>query len=37
MKFKKIAGKPKQVEVINELMALYGKRPAFMDELREIK
>jgi hypothetical protein len=36
-RYKKIAGKPKQVEVINELMGLYKKRPAFIDELEKIK
>jgi uncharacterized protein (UPF0305 family) len=37
MRYKKIAGKPKQVELINELMGLYKKRPAFIDELGKIK
>lgn len=36
-RYKKIAGKPKQVEAINELMGLYKKRPAFIDELEKIK
>jgi hypothetical protein len=36
-RYKKIAGKPKQVEAINELKNLYKKRPAFIDELEKIK
>ena len=36
-KYKKIAGKLKQVELINELMDLYKKRPAFLDELEKLK
>lgn len=36
-KYKKIAGKPNQVELINELMGLYNKRPAFLDELGKMK
>lgn len=35
-RYKKIAGKPNQVELINELMSLYKKRPAFIDELGKI-
>ncbi|KYD11534.1 hypothetical protein MXL46_04845 [Heyndrickxia sporothermodurans] len=36
-RYKKIVGKPKQLELINELIALYRKRPAFLDELGKIK
>lgn len=36
-KFKKIAGKENQEALINELTALYRKRPAFVDELSKIK
>ncbi|MDZ5473296.1 hypothetical protein SM124_16380 [Bacillus sp. 31A1R] len=36
-KFKKIAGKTKQVDLVKELMGLYVKRPAFMDELGKVK
>jgi uncharacterized protein (UPF0305 family) len=36
-RYKKIAGKQKQEEVINELNGLYKKRPAFIDELGKIK
>ncbi|MEK4870268.1 SWIM zinc finger family protein [Niallia sp. FSL W8-1348] len=36
-RYKKIAGKPQQVELINELIGLYKKRPAFIDELGKIK
>jgi hypothetical protein len=36
-KYKKIAGKPNQVELINELMGLYNKRPAFLDELGKMQ
>jgi chromosomal replication initiation ATPase DnaA len=36
-RYKKISGKPKQEELINELMGLYKKRPAFIDELWKIK
>ena len=36
-RYKKIAGKPKQEEVMHELMGLYKKRPAFIDELGKIK
>jgi hypothetical protein len=35
--YKKVAGKPKHVEAINELMGLYKKRSAFIDELEKIK
>lgn len=35
--YKKLAGEPKQVELIKGLMGLYGKRPAFIDELSKIK
>ncbi|MEG9298253.1 hypothetical protein V6B33_17455 [Mangrovibacillus sp. Mu-81] len=35
--YKRIAGKPKQVELIDELMELYKRRPAFLDELGKIK
>ncbi|WP_318503087.1 hypothetical protein [Bacillus sp. T3] len=34
--YKKIAGKPKQVDLINELMSLNKKRPAFLDELGKL-
>ncbi|WP_243096858.1 hypothetical protein [Thermohalobacter berrensis] len=36
-KFKKIAGKKKQGEMINELSIKYKRRPAFLDELEKIK
>lgn len=36
-RYKKIAGKSNQVELVNELMGLYKKRPAFIDELGKIK
>lgn len=36
MRYKKIAGKSKQMELINELMSLYKNRPAFIDELSKI-
>lgn len=36
-KFKKSAGQPKQIELIDELRSLYKKRPAFLDELGKIK
>jgi len=36
-RYKKIAGKKNQEEIINELIALYRKRPAFVDELSKIK
>jgi hypothetical protein len=35
--YKKIAGKPKQVKLIDELMELHKRRPAFLDELGKIK
>lgn len=35
-RFKKFAGKQKQIELKNELMKLYRKRPAFIDELGKI-
>lgn len=35
-RYKKIAGKPKQEELISELKGLYRKRPAFIDELGKI-
>lgn len=35
-KYKKIAGPKKQDELINELIHLYQKRPAFVDELRKL-
>lgn len=37
LRYKKIVGKPKQVEMIDELMDLYRKRPAFIDELGKVK
>jgi len=36
-RYKKLAGKKDQEEIINELIALYRKRPAFVDELTKIK
>ncbi|MFL0197724.1 hypothetical protein ACJDU8_19445 [Clostridium sp. WILCCON 0269] len=36
-KYKKIAGKKKQECMINELSALYRKRPAFLDELSKVR
>ncbi|OOM78355.1 hypothetical protein CLPUN_19640 [Clostridium puniceum] len=36
-RYKKIAGKQNQTQMINELIALYRKRPAFLDELSKIK
>lgn len=36
-RYKKIAGKKNQEHMINELSALYRKRPAFVDELNKIK
>lgn len=36
-RYKKIAGKKNQEYIINELSALYRKRPAFVDELSKIK
>jgi hypothetical protein len=36
-RYKKIVGKQKQLELIYELMDLYRKRPAFIDELGKIK
>ncbi|MFB6468187.1 hypothetical protein ACE38V_15500 [Cytobacillus sp. Hz8] len=36
MRYKKTAGKSKQMELINELMSLYKNRPAFIDELSKI-
>ena len=35
-RYKKIAGKPKHEELIHQLMGLYKKRPAFIDELGKI-
>lgn len=35
-RYKKIAGKKNQDELIQELIALYRKRPAFLDELSKI-
>lgn len=35
-RFKKIAGKKNQEDVINELICLYRKRPAFVDELTKL-
>lgn len=35
-RYKKIAGKQKQVELINEFKVLYKRRPAFIDELGKI-
>lgn len=36
-KYKKIAGKESQTQIINELIALYRKKSAFLDELSKIK
>lgn len=36
-KYKKVAGKQSQTPIINELIALYRKKPAFLDELSRIK
>jgi len=36
-KYKRIAGKQSQTPIINELIALYRKKPAFLDELSRIK
>ncbi|AIS52840.1 SWIM zinc finger domain-containing protein [Thermoanaerobacter kivui] len=36
-RYKKIAGEKSQKEIKNELMSLYKKRPAFIDELSKIK
>lgn len=36
-RYKKIAGEQSRKEIINELMRLYKKRPAFIDELSKIK
>jgi len=36
-KYEKIAGKESQKRVLNELSALYRRRPAFLDELSKIK
>ena len=36
-KYSKFAGKPKQIELIDKLIDLYKKRPAFVDELGQIK
>lgn len=36
-KYKKIAGKQSQIPIVNELIALYRKKPAFLDELSRIK
>ncbi|WP_394234906.1 SWIM zinc finger domain-containing protein [Niallia oryzisoli] len=36
-KYRKFAGKPKQIELIDELIDLYKKRPAFVDELGQVK
>ncbi|MGB9813896.1 MAG: SWIM zinc finger family protein [Thermovenabulum sp.] len=36
-RYKKIAGEKSQKEIINDLMSLYKKRPAFIDELSKIK
>ena len=35
--YKKIAGNDKKNEIIDELKALYKRKPAFMDELSKIK
>jgi len=35
-RYKKIAGNQKQEEIINELHAVYNKRPAFVDELSKL-
>ncbi|MGG7621276.1 SWIM zinc finger family protein [Bacillus coreaensis] len=35
-RYKKLSGKPKQQELISELMGLYKKRPAFIDELGKL-
>ncbi|MFW2490396.1 SWIM zinc finger family protein [Clostridium chromiireducens] len=36
-KYKKIAGKQSQIPIINELIALHRKKPAFLDELSRIE
>lgn len=36
-KYKKVAGKQSQIPIINELIALYRRKPAFLDELSKIK
>ncbi|OOM73782.1 hypothetical protein [Clostridium sp. BL-8] len=36
-KYKKIAGKQSETPIINELIALYRKKPAFLDELSKVK
>lgn len=36
-RYKKVAGKENQEKIINDLIALYRKRPAFVDELSKIK
>ena len=36
-KSKNISGTKKHETIINELIALYKKRPAFMDELSKVK
>lgn len=36
-RYKKIAGKKNQQEMINELSVLYKRRPAFIDEISKIK
>lgn len=36
-RYKKIAGKQSETPIINELIALYRKKPAFLDELSRIK
>lgn len=35
-RYKKLSGKPKQQELISELIGLYKKRPAFIDELGKL-
>ncbi|NOW04312.1 SWIM zinc finger family protein [Clostridium beijerinckii] len=36
-KYKKIAGEQSQIPIVNELIALYRKKPAFLDEFSRIK
>lgn len=36
-RYKKVSGKQSQILIINELIALYRKKPAFLDELSKIK
>jgi flagellin-specific chaperone FliS len=36
-RYKKVAGKEKTKEIIDELRAIYKRRPAFLDEMGKIK